>query len=201
MEMTVGDLRKLIAGKPSNAVVPVHVKYGEVEIDTIFVRIDSTKARRRPFGIHLGVSLVAEKSGDCERCNSSLDEGGFCLSETCPFSDHAQDCPVGWAGHPDHPNVEGIVTKECTCGGKPAKSNDEIGAELLVVVKGAATKGQIEKIESIVGIKHSSVNALASNTDIVFHLDTEIAAIAMAKKIDKLGFVETTNVQDMQEGV
>ena len=66
MEMTVGDLRKLIARKPDDTLVPVHVKYGEVEVDTIFLRIDGTKAKRRPFGIHMDCSLVGEEEPDEE---------------------------------------------------------------------------------------------------------------------------------------
>jgi hypothetical protein len=45
---------------------------------------------------------------DCVRCGSPLEEG-FCSDATCPFSDHRQDCQLGWAGHPEkdpHPHED-----------------------------------------------------------------------------------------------
>jgi hypothetical protein len=45
----------------------------------------------------------------CQRCGTQL-EDGLCSDETCTFSDHFQPCPIGWFGHPDHPQ-----DKECTC--------------------------------------------------------------------------------------
>jgi hypothetical protein len=47
----------------------------------------------------------------CSRCGTVLDGDGVCTLDTCPFSDHAQHCPVGWEGHPNHkPGAE------CVCG-------------------------------------------------------------------------------------
>lgn len=43
-----------------------------------------------------------EKDKECERCCSDLDDNGRCEDLTCPFSDHDQDCPAGWNGHPLH---------------------------------------------------------------------------------------------------
>lgn len=52
----------------------------------------------------------------CQRCSSRLDDRGHCVDETCPFSDHAQTCPVGWTGHPFQPRGE----PECACPEDPA---------------------------------------------------------------------------------
>lgn len=43
----------------------------------------------------------------CQRCTARLSPDGehdemVCTDVTCPFSNHKQDCPVGWTGHPDH---------------------------------------------------------------------------------------------------
>lgn len=48
----------------------------------------------------------------CARCGSPLTESGRCEDITCPFYDHAQSCPMGWYGHPDHPG-----RLKCTCRG------------------------------------------------------------------------------------
>lgn len=48
----------------------------------------------------------------CQRCGALIDLCGYCLDETCPFSDHQQGCPIGWIGHPDHVVNE---TEECSC--------------------------------------------------------------------------------------
>ena len=50
----------------------------------------------------------------CKRCDTGLDGLGYCTDETCPFSDHTQDCTMGWAGHPESPQD----IAKCTCGGK-----------------------------------------------------------------------------------
>ena len=49
----------------------------------------------------------------CRRCDSPLDTNGYCLDDTCPFSNHKQGCSMGWIGHPAHLVDE---TEECTCG-------------------------------------------------------------------------------------
>lgn len=38
----------------------------------------------------------------CNRCDSDLTTDGRCVDVACPFSDHDQTCPVGWAGHPEY---------------------------------------------------------------------------------------------------
>lgn len=38
---------------------------------------------------------------ECQRCGTEIDETGLCRDETCPFSDHRQNDPQGWAGHPE----------------------------------------------------------------------------------------------------
>ena len=39
----------------------------------------------------------------CARCGGDLDtQHGYCIDGACPFSDHQQDCPAGWTGHPEH---------------------------------------------------------------------------------------------------
>ncbi len=45
---------------------------------------------------------------ECARCGSDL-ENGLCIDGTCPFSEHRQDCPAGWNGHPEH------KAGRCTC--------------------------------------------------------------------------------------
>ena len=50
---------------------------------------------------------------DCDRCRSKLNSEGKCTDVTCPFSDHKQNCPAGWNGHPEH------KAGRCTCKGKP----------------------------------------------------------------------------------
>ena len=95
MEMTVGDLRKLIKGKPNNAVVPLHIEYGEVEIDSIFIRIDGTKTKRRPFGIHLDCSLVDEDTVMEER-----DPTCYFRCDQCEKLHTASTSDVKEVGHP-----------------------------------------------------------------------------------------------------
>lgn len=51
------------------------------------------------------VPVDKKKTRKCKRCNSVL-KNGLCSDKTCPFSEHHQRCPVGWIGHPDHPNVD-----------------------------------------------------------------------------------------------
>lgn len=50
----------------------------------------------------------------CQRCGGPLADR-FCTDETCPFSAHRQNCPVGWANHPDMPACQ---DKVCNCGGR-----------------------------------------------------------------------------------
>jgi hypothetical protein len=38
-----------------------------------------------------------------------LQDNGLCSDEACPFSDHFQGCPAGWAGHPE------LGAGPCTC--------------------------------------------------------------------------------------
>lgn len=52
---------------------------------------------------------LTERGNTCERCGSELIDG-LCEDETCPFSDHAQTCPVGWHGHSERDN-----DKPCNC--------------------------------------------------------------------------------------
>lgn len=43
----------------------------------------------------------------CQRCSSPLLMTGRCSDETCPFSDHPQNDPRGWAGHPERDENNG----------------------------------------------------------------------------------------------
>lgn len=58
---------------------------------------------------------------NCARCGSKV-KAGRCTNITCIFSDHQQDCMVGWSGHPDKdpfPNEDGIgPCSVCTCPGR-----------------------------------------------------------------------------------
>lgn len=45
---------------------------------------------------------VVATSIECQRCSSDLNTRGKCTDATCPFSDHKQNCPAGWQGHPEH---------------------------------------------------------------------------------------------------
>jgi len=45
----------------------------------------------------------------CARCGNVLQDNGLCSDEACPFSDHFQGCPAGWAGHPE------LGAGPCTC--------------------------------------------------------------------------------------
>jgi len=56
---------------------------------------------------------VVDISTGCVRCGSDLDPVGECVDITCPFSNHKQNCPAGWKGHPEH------KAGRCTCKGKP----------------------------------------------------------------------------------
>ena len=47
---------------------------------------------------------------ECGRCGTPL-RRGRCKDETCPFSDHAQDCAAGWRGHPEKDRGRTV----CTC--------------------------------------------------------------------------------------
>ena len=56
----------------------------------------------------------------CKRCGSSIilviKVGNRCSDETCPFSDHSQECMAGWSGHPTlDPNPNSDIP--CTCEG------------------------------------------------------------------------------------
>lgn len=56
----------------------------------------------------------------CVRCGSAIEPAGYCVDETCPFSDHKQDCKAGWNGHPKKdPNpTDDCRPIPCTCGGR-----------------------------------------------------------------------------------
>ena len=57
--------------------------------------------RRRAVAAEAALAEARKLSPLCIRCGSPL-ERGRCIDETCPFSDHEQDCPRGWIGHPEH---------------------------------------------------------------------------------------------------
>lgn len=59
----------------------------------------------------LGYGVQAHTEGTCERCGTALNKNGYCADETCPFSDHKQDCPAGWTGHPERAHCVPF----CTC--------------------------------------------------------------------------------------
>jgi len=48
----------------------------------------------------------------CMRCNNLVNSEGYCVSKACPFSDHNQNCPAGWTGHPNHSDQT-----SCMCSG------------------------------------------------------------------------------------
>ena len=54
---------------------------------------------------------VLDVTTGCVRCASDLDADGTCVDVTCPFSDHKQNCPAGWTGHPEH------AAGPCNCKG------------------------------------------------------------------------------------
>jgi hypothetical protein len=56
---------------------------------------------------------VVDVTTGCVRCGSDLDPAGECVDCTCPFSNHKQDCPAGWTGHPEH------KAGRCICKGQP----------------------------------------------------------------------------------
>jgi hypothetical protein len=58
------------------------------------------------------VEITSINTG-CVRCGSDLDADCTCVDCTCPFSDHDQNCPAGWQGHPEH------KSGPCNCKGKP----------------------------------------------------------------------------------
>ena len=72
-------------------------------------------------------AFMIDKVRDCCRGGSIL-FGGLCSDTTCPFSDHRQYCPVGWVGHPDHPNA--TEDTQCTCHGLWAVSHAASGEEV-----------------------------------------------------------------------
>jgi hypothetical protein len=58
------------------------------------------------------VEIIAIEDKRCQRCGGVILTTGKC-SNDCPFDRHNQNCPVGWIGHPDHPNVD--EDTKCTC--------------------------------------------------------------------------------------
>jgi hypothetical protein len=55
----------------------------------------------RPPGTNVYVPtemIEPEHRNCCERCAALLDPRGHCTDKSCPFSDHLQDCAVGWVG-------------------------------------------------------------------------------------------------------
>lgn len=55
--------------------------------------------------------VVPSQKEFCDRCGTALVDG-YCIDETCPFSDHKQDCDAGWEGHPDYYKVK---DPQCDC--------------------------------------------------------------------------------------
>jgi len=81
----------------------------------------------------IGVADVEVTSVDaeCDRCGSDLDAAGKCSDATCPFSDHLQSCPAGWAEHPAGPctcqrksSVEFLKTGDVTWVSKSGKAEE-----------------------------------------------------------------------------
>ena len=52
----------------------------------------------------------------CKRCGSDV-KNNRCTDQTCPFSDHDQDCRAGWNGHPsvDPLPDDDTAPLQCTC--------------------------------------------------------------------------------------
>lgn len=55
----------------------------------------------------------------CKRCGCDVNDG-YCSDISCPFSEHTQECPAGWQGHPEvQVPSEFLPTHksgDCTCG-------------------------------------------------------------------------------------
>jgi len=58
------------------------------------------------------VNIIPVEDKRCARCGGVILTTGFC-SNDCPFDRHKQDCPVGWIGHPEHPDVD--ESTKCRC--------------------------------------------------------------------------------------
>lgn len=71
---------------------------------------DDGVASFKDYDIYLTWPSVMNEGSDCKRCGSDINNG-FCSNVTCPFSDHKQECPAGWNGHPEKNGGE------CTCKG------------------------------------------------------------------------------------
>lgn len=82
--LNVGELRKLIDGKSDDATVPLYVKYGQVDSEYIFLRLDAASTVKplgvlcnddSPPGIYLTCSLVEEETIDEERADDDVTGG------------------------------------------------------------------------------------------------------------------------------
>lgn len=100
LETLAAEVRRAIGGQPSQ---PAREPSQAADPDP--EGMDAWRdviARRGP-----GIVRLASR---CQRCGSEiLGTAGFCADQTCPFSEHLQDCPAGWTGHPDYP------AGECDC--------------------------------------------------------------------------------------
>ncbi len=79
----------------------------------------------------------------CERCGCRVD-GPLCGDETCPFSDHEQNCPVGWTGHPEPPVVGTVDLRNCVCRGKVLKPLLELRSAIIRHTNCTACGGLLE---------------------------------------------------------
>ncbi len=75
--------------------------------------------------------------------------------------------------------------------------------ELLVVVRGKATRQQVQQLEKIVGHRACNVSSIGGNTDVLFHERTEADAAKLGAKIgvklEKLKFVESIAINCVKQ--
>ena len=125
----IGDLRKLIEGKPDDMEVPLLVEYGEVEDENVWVRIDSLTAKRRPFGLHLVCSLVGEETIHDERNAQAAEDFKIGVRVFWTDPDRFNPCD-GWGKitsmKDEVANMDTIITVTKKDGGEVECTPDEL---------------------------------------------------------------------------
>jgi len=71
--------------------------------------------------------------------------------------------------------------------------------ELLVVVKGDASQGQVGRLEAVVGERASDVTRIGGNTDVLFHLRNVAEAQNLTAKLEAISFVESVAINPPKE--
>ena len=100
------DQRQTFTGKPA---LGINTPTGLCQIDEYVTQIYKKQNKTR--AADKEISSDGASDMECRRCGSRVSALGLCQDKTCPFNDHRQDCPKGWAGHPDVPSLG-----KCTCG-------------------------------------------------------------------------------------